>query len=363
VTRYRAAIVGTGAIATAHARAIRDHDDRIELAAVVDVDPARASAFAAEWDVPTIAPDLTTLLNSDRPDLVHICTPPATHTPLALECLRAGSHVLLEKPPTLSLAELDTLAEAARQSGSHLATVFQHRFGTGTARVRRMAAAGELGRPLLATCETLWYRDDVYYAVPWRGRWDTEGGGPTMGHGIHQFDMLLSVLGPWEQVTAVAARRARPVQTEDLSMALVTFETGAVASVVNSVLSPRQVSALRFDFEHATIELSHLYGYTDEDWTITAAPGHEDLAEKWQKEATKGEITDHSPQLVALLDALDNGHELPVTIAETRQTMEFVAALYASAFTGRPVHRGEIGPDHPFATRMNGTGAPWETSK
>lgn len=363
MNRYRAAIVGTGAIATAHAQAVRAHGDRIELTAVVDVDHDRAAAFAAEWDVPLIAPDLATLLADDRPDLVHLCTPPATHAPLALDCLQTGVNVLLEKPPTLSLAELDTLAVAARDSGAHLATVFQHRFGGGAARLRAMAAAGDLGRTLLATCETLWYRDDDYYAVPWRGRWDTEGGGPTMGHGIHQFDLLLSVLGPWAQVTAVAARRARPVQTEDLSMALVTFADGAVASVVNSVLSPRQVSSLRFDFEFATVELSHLYGYSDKNWTFTPVAGYENLKEKWATNQAKDENTDHSPQLSKVLDALDEGHEPPVTIAETRQTMEFVAAIYASAFSQKAVERGEIGPDHPFATSMNGTGAPWETSR
>jgi predicted dehydrogenase len=361
--KYRAAIVGTGAIAAAHADALRAHDDRATLAAVIDVDTLRAEAFAAEFAVPTVATDLTGLLADGAIDLVHICTPPAVHAPIALECLRAGAHVLLEKPPALSLAELDTLAAASRESGAHLATVFQHRFGTGAARLRAMAAAGDLGRPLLATCETLWHRDDEYYSVPWRGRWETEGGGPTMGHGIHQFDLLLSVLGPWEQVTAVAARRARPVQTEDVSMALVTFASGAIASVVNSVLSVRQVSELRFDYDHATIELSHLYGYTDADWTLTPAPGREDLAARWAEESTKTDRTDHVPQLTAVLDALDAGVPPPVTLADTRQTMEFVAALYASAFTRQPIRRGQIGPDHPFATSMNGTGAPWEDSR
>jgi predicted dehydrogenase len=363
MARYRAAIVGTGAIATAHAAALRALGDRVELSAVVDVDRARATAFAAEWSVPTVAEDLAGLLAGDHVDLVQICTPPAAHLPLALGCLRAGAHVLVEKPPTLSLADLDVLIEASRETGAHLATIFQHRFGTGAARLRSMIAAGELGRPLLATCETLWYRDQAYYEVPWRGRWETEGGGPTMGHGIHQFDLLLSVLGPWEQVTAVAARRARPVVTEDVSMALVTFADGTVASVVNSVLSPRQVSALRFDFEYATIELSHLYGYTDANWSITPAPGHEDLAERWAKASDSTESTDHLPQLTAVFDALDAGAPPPVTLAETRQTMEFIAAIYASAFTRRPIARGQIGADHPFASRMNGTGAPWETSR
>ena len=357
-TGYRAAIVGTGAIAAAHARALRAHAGRCTLAAVVDVNADRARAFAAEWDVP-VAPDLTALLERGEVDLVHLCTPPAYHAPLALECLRAGVHVLVEKPPTLSLAEVDALAEASRRTGAHVATVFQHRFGAGAARLRAMTAAGDLGRPLLATCETRWFRDDAYFTVPWRGRWDTEGGGPTMGHGIHQFDLLLSVLGPWEQVTAVAARRARRVATEDVSMALVTFADGTLASVVNSVVSPRQVSVLRFDYERATVELSHLYGYTDDDWTVTPAPGHDALLDRWRADRSTAE-SGHAGQLAAVLDALDAGAAPPVTLPDTRRTMEFITALYASAFTGAPVRSGQIGPDSPFAVRMDGTGAPWE---
>ncbi|MDI1460830.1 Gfo/Idh/MocA family oxidoreductase [Catellatospora sp. KI3] len=357
--RYRTAIVGTGGIAAAHAQALRDHDDRAELAAVVDVDPARARDFAAAWGVPKVYASLTELLRDEPVDLVHLCTPPASHAPLALQCLQAGVTVLVEKPPTLSLAELDTLAGAARQSGAHVATVFQHRFGAGALRLRAMARAGQLGRSLLATCVTQWYRDDAYFDVPWRGRWETEGGGPTMGHGIHQFDLLLSVLGPWETVTAVAARRARRIETEDVSMALVTFADGTVASVVNSVVSPRQTSALRFDYEHATVELEHLYGYRDDDWTVTAAPGHTDVETQWRLSRTDG-TSGHAGQLAAVYDALDAGSPPPVTLADTRQTVEFIAALYASAFTGERVHSGQIGPDSPFAQAMNGTGTPWQ---
>ncbi|MFC7588453.1 Gfo/Idh/MocA family protein [Nonomuraea antimicrobica] len=256
------------------------------------------------------------------------------------------------------LAELDTLIEAERRTGAHVATVLQHRFGAAAARLRRLQDSGELGRPLLATCLTQWYRDDAYYAVPWRGTWESEGGGPTMGHGIHQFDLLLSVLGPWSEVTAVAARQARPVDTEDVSMALVTFESGAVATVVNSVVSPREASELRFDYERATVEVEHLYGYTDDDWTVTPAPGQEQVKALWGAERGEG-TSGHGDWLAAVLDALDRGQAPPVTTADARRTMEFIAALYASAFTGERVRAGQITADSPFARRMDGTGAPW----
>lgn len=347
-TPRQAAIIGTGAIAAAHAEALRTHAGRVETVAVHDLAAARAAAFAEAWRIPAVHTSIDAILDAGV-DLVHLCTPPSTHLPIALRCLEAGVNVLVEKPPTLSLAELDQLAAAGTASGAHLATVFQHRFGSGATRLRSLIAAGDLGRSLLATCHTLWFRDDAYFQVPWRGKWKTEGGGPTMGHGIHQFDLLLSVLGDWERVTALAARRSRPVETEDVSMALAEFTDGTIASVVNSVVSPRQTSSLRFDFERATVELDHLYGYDDTDWTITPAPGSP--AVDWPASTAK---SGHADQLAAVLDALDAGAEPPVGIAETRRTMEFVAALYASAATGRQVRRGEIGAGHPFYGSMNG---------
>ncbi|HEX4818538.1 MAG TPA: Gfo/Idh/MocA family oxidoreductase [Nonomuraea sp.] len=356
---YRAAIVGAGGIAGAHARAVAASGGRASLVAVADVELGRAKEFAATWDVPRAHTSLTELLMEERVDLVHLCTPPERHAPQALECLEAGVTALVEKPPTLSLAELDTLIEAERRTGAHVATVLQHRFGAGTLRLRRLQEEGALGRPLLATCATQWYRDAAYYAVPWRGTWASEGGGPTMGHGIHQFDLMFSVLGPWREVTAVAARQARDVDTEDVSMALVTFANGAVATVVNSVVSPRQTSALRFDYEHATVEVEHLYGYTDDDWTITPAPGHDAVTELWTRDRS-GVTSGHDGWYAAVLSALDAGQAPPVTAADARRTMEFIAALYASAFTGERVRSGQITAGSPFARTMEGTGAPWD---
>jgi predicted dehydrogenase len=137
------------------------------------------------------------------------------------------------------------------------------------------------------------------------------------------------------------------------------FTSGAVASVVNSVVSPRETSALRFDFERATIEVEHLYGYTDSDWTVTPAPGHEELLDRWSAERND-QVSGHVQQVAAVLDALDSGQPPPVTLEDARQTMEFVAALYASAFTGERVRSGQIDDVSPFARRMDGTGAPWD---
>ncbi|GAA5179914.1 Gfo/Idh/MocA family oxidoreductase [Rugosimonospora acidiphila] len=355
----RIAIAGTGNIARIHAESLRALADPVELVAAADIEPERVREFCAAHGVPRAYPDLSSMLAEARPDLVHLCTPPGGHHAQALECLRAGASVLVEKPPTRGLRELEELAAAQGASGPWLATVFQHRFGSGAARLTGAMRDGALGRPLLAICHTTWFRDQSYFDVPWRGRWDTEGGGPTMGHGIHQLDLLTAVLGDWVEVSAHARRQARRTQTEDLSLAHVSFANGAVASVVNSVVSPREESYLRFDFERATVELTHLYGYGDDDWRVTPVPGFEQsVAEAWEA-GPSGRASGHGAQFAEVVRCLRAGVAPPVGTDGALRTMRLVAGVYASAFEGRSVRCAELGPDSPFYERMDGSGARW----
>ncbi|MDQ3627229.1 MAG: Gfo/Idh/MocA family oxidoreductase [Actinomycetota bacterium] len=357
--RIRAAIVGTGNIARFHVESLQALHDEVEIVAAVDIDGVRLAEFCAAHRIGHRYADVEQMLASQRPDLVHVCTPPGLHRAQVLLCLHAGASVVVEKPPTLTLQELDELAAAEGPAGPWVATVFQHQFGSGAQRLRSMVADGVLGRPLLAVCNTTWLRTQAYFDAPWRGRWDTEGGGPTMGHGIHQMDLLGAILGDWEEVSAVAGQQARRMETEDVSLAHVIFANGAVASVINSVVSPREESYLRFDFERATVELTHLYGYGDDDWRVTAAPGFEEpVATAW-KAGSHGVVSSHEAQFRAVVQSLRGGSAPPVTTADARRTMQLVAGIYASAFQRRWIRPTDLGPDSPFYSRMDGDGAPW----
>jgi predicted dehydrogenase len=387
--RARVAIVGTGGIAgICHIPALRAEAARAEVVAAMDVDGDRVKTFCAEHEIPAAFTDLDRMLEEIAPDLVHVCTPPLVHTEQVVACLEAGAWVLCEKPPCLSLAEYDRIAAAEGTGGDrdghgygdrhgdghgdghgngagggpYAAIVFQHRFGSGAARVRELMDAGRLGRPLVAQCVTAWYRGHEYFEVPWRGRWDTEGGGPTMGHGIHQMDLMLSLLGEWSEIRAMAGRLDRDVQTEDVSMATVRFASGAMACVVNSVLSPREESYLRFDFTGATVELRHLYGYRDADWTYTPAPHVTETSAAAWPAAVAGAVevpSSHGAQLTALLDCYERGERPATSGAGGRQTLEFVTGLYKSALTARPVLRSELVPGDPFYHRLHGDTPGW----
>ncbi|MEV5911148.1 oxidoreductase [Streptomyces sp. WAC 01325] len=359
--RRRVAVIGTGAIVSgSHLPALRSHGDRAELVAAVDVDPARLAAFRElAGDGVTGYTSTDEMLDAVRPDLVLIGTPPSLHREQTIAALGAGAWVLCEKPLCLSLAEYDDIAAAEEASGAYASVVFQHRYGSGAVHARELIASGELGAPLVAHCQTTWHRDAAYYAVPWRGRWATEGGGPTMGHGIHQFDLLLHLLGPWAEIRAMATRLVHDTESEDVSTALVRFENGALATVVNSVLSPQEVSRIRVDCADGTVELTHLYGHRNDDWVYTPAPHVSfERAAAWRTPATDVPSS-HTAQLGALLDAHDNGVRPPGSGPDARATLDFAAALYKAAFTGLPVRAGEIVPGDPFHKAMHGDHPHW----
>ncbi|MFF8012413.1 Gfo/Idh/MocA family oxidoreductase [Streptomyces sp. NPDC007929] len=359
--RRRVAVVGTGAIVSgSHLSALRAHSDRVELVAAVDVDQARLDAFRELAGAQVAGfTSVDAMLDAVRPDLVLIGTPPSLHRDQTVAALKAGAWVLCEKPLTLSLAEYDEIAAAEEASGAYAAVVFQHRYGSGAVHARELITSGELGAPLVAHCQTTWHRDAAYYAVPWRGKWASEGGGPTMGHGIHQYDLMLHLLGEWDEISAMAARLVHDTESEDVSTALVRFRSGALATVVNSVLSPDEVSRIRIDCADATVELTHLYGHSNDSWAYTPAPHvASQRATAWRTPAADVPSS-HTAQLGALLDAYDTGTRPPGSGHDARATLEFAAALYKAAFTGRSVRAGEIGPGDPFYEAMHGEYPDW----
>ncbi|WP_413756224.1 Gfo/Idh/MocA family protein [Streptomyces sp. MMBL 11-3] len=363
--RIRAAVVGTGAIAAGShlpALAALAAEGGLEVVAAVDVDAGAVQRFCADGGIPHGYTDLGRMLAEQRPDLVCICTPPTLHREQTVAALRAGAWVWCEKPPVPSLADFDAVEAEEGQEGDggpYASIVFQHRFGSGARHVRRLIADGALGRPLVAHCQTTWYRDAAYYAVPWRGRWDTEGGGPAMGHGIHQTDLLLDLLGPWSEVRAMAGRLVHDVQTEDVSTALVRFGGGALATVVNSVLSPDEVSRIRIDCERATVELTHLYGHGNDNWRITPAPGvPAGEAAAW-RDFGPDVPSSHLAQLRELVASMRAGQRPRSSGADGRTSLELVTALYKSAFTDTTVRAGDIGPGDPFYTALHGDAPGW----
>ena len=356
---FRTAIIGTGGIARSHMRAFKQEEARVDVVAAADVAPENVERFCQENDIAKSYTDAQTMLDEQKPDLVHICTPPGTHFELCVQALQAGAHVICEKPLVASLDEVDRLRAVEQEVGLTCSSIFQWRHGSGAQHLKQLIDHRDLGRPLIGICNTTWYRDHAYYEVPWRGKWDTELGGVSMGHGIHAMDMFLWLMGEWVEVNGIIGTLDRNIEVEDVSMAHVRFANGALGSIVNSVLSPRQVSYVRFDFQRATVELEHLYSYNNDHWRYSIPEGatYQDDLERWK---TIGDNVQSSQtaQLKNTLDALERGEKPLTNLESVRGTVEFLTALYKSALTRQPVARGSIDEDDPYYYHAYGAEKP-----
>jgi len=317
--------------------------------AVAELNSAALEDFAGRHEIPGRYHDLEALIVAEAPDLVVICTPPGLHFEQIRTCLAAGAWVLCEKPVAGSLAELDAIEAAERMSGARCSSVFQWRFGEQVAHLKGLISSSAMGRPLVVSSLMNWYRDAAYYRVPWRGRWASELGGTTVGAGIHFIDLVLWLLGDWAEVAAMTATLDREIEIEDVSVAAVRLARGTLASFVNSMLSPRQETSLRLDFQMGTVELDCLYSYVDDDWRYTAlaSAGGDAQAAAW-KTATTSSVSREAMQLTGVLDAMDGLSEEIVSIAEIRPTFDLLSSIYKAAATGQTVRRGSIVPGDPY---------------
>lgn len=355
--RARILVVGAGGIGVAaHLPAIAALPDRCELVGIVDPDHDRRTAAAARFgDVETFA-DLSAGLVSD-PDVVVLATPPHLHESGAIEAMRAGAWVFCEKPLTGSLASADRIAAVEHETGRWCVSVSQFRYAGGSAQVHRRLTQGEWGRPLLGISHTNWYRGPEYWDAPWRGRYATEFGGSTTTQAYHAIDLLLWLMGgDWARVSGRAATLARPIEVEDTSVATVELASGALASLMSTVLAHDPTTFVQVVAERATASLRSLYlplleewdvRTTDEDGTSVAAPG-------WPDPEPPMSVNGHRAQLAEVVRHWQDGTTPEVSTRDARVTLELITALYKSSVTGTTVNRGEIVAGDPFYDALHG---------
>ncbi len=345
----RVGVVGCS-VGRQHVAAFQSLPSQFEVTALCDIDLVKAHAVAADAKpgVLRIATDMAELCRMDEVDVIDICTPPHLHYEQSLQALRAGKHVICEKPLARSLKQVDELIAAEAGSGRRLMPIFQYRFRAGLQKLKLLVDSGAAGRAYLTTVETAWRRRADYYAIPWRGKWKTEMGGPMFSLATHAHDAMTYILGPARSVFARMATRVNPIETEDCVSASLEMGDGSLCSLSVTTGSARQISRHRFCFSNLTAESNtEPYSNTSDPWTFTA-----DSPEAEQR--IRETLARYEPmpegfagQFYRFYQAMQPGGELPVTLADARAAVELVAAAYYSARTEQPVSL-PLGGDHPY---------------
>ena len=172
----RYALIGHGKVAQIHAQAIKEAKGST-LVAVWGRDAKKAAAFGAQWGILPFT-DLSQMVREAKIDAVIVTTPHPLHKEHTIAALEAGAHVLVEKPMALTVSDCDEMIACAQRMGRKLATVSQRRWLPASGRIKDAIEAGKLGVPMIGQVTILGWRDEAYYkSDPWRGKWESEGGG------------------------------------------------------------------------------------------------------------------------------------------------------------------------------------------
>ena len=187
-------------------------------------------------------------------EFLSICLPPFLHCQVAIDCMLAGKHVLVEKPMAPTLEECDEMIRVQREMGCYLGVISQNRYTKDNFFLKSMIEHGKLGSVFMGEVKSCWYRGESYYLPQWRGTWELEGGGCILNHSIHQIDLLNWILGKPCEVYAVTANLNHPnSEVEDLAAAILQYSNDVVVTLNTSLISHGEEQLIRIQGSTASL--------------------------------------------------------------------------------------------------------------
>lgn len=346
----RLGIVGCGRISFKHVEAVLDNREKMQLVACCDIVQEKAEARADEYARQVRGPgsavftDYRKMLAETRPDIVSIATESGKHKDIAIDCLNAGAHVILEKPMALSTQDAQAIIDTARAAGKKLSVCFQNRFNAPVQKLRKALYAGRFGRIYHGMIQVRWNRNEGYYAeAPWRGTW-AQDGGTLMNQCTHGIDLLQWLMGEDAvRVQAQTRRFARPIEAEDFGAAIVEFASGAVGIVEGSaVVHPKNLNeSLSVFGESGSVVIGGLAVNRLETWRFADSDKYGDSEEHVLDPNAKDPPTvygfGHSALYADFIDAIEKNREPLINGEAGKKALDIILAIYESQKTGQAV--------------------------
>ncbi|HEX6971717.1 MAG TPA: Gfo/Idh/MocA family oxidoreductase [Limnochordia bacterium] len=273
--------------------------------------------------------DFRELLEQPGLDVVVVAVPSGLHAAIAIEAAQAGKHVLCEKPLEVTVEKANQIIDACRQHGVKLAVNFQNRFAGDMPTVKRAVEAGVLGRLYLGEARLKWFRTQEYYDQSgWRGTWKMDGGGALMNQTVHTIDLLQWVCGRVRAVRGEAVAIGHQIETEDLGLAILTFENGARGTILGTTaVYPNLGTWLELHGERGSIVVK------DNRVAFAGFKGVDDA------QAYLAQFASQAPahSIADLVAAVREDREPSITGVDARHAVEIIRAVYQSAQSGKVV--------------------------
>ncbi|OLE51018.1 MAG: hypothetical protein AUG51_24935 [Acidobacteria bacterium 13_1_20CM_3_53_8] len=340
--RVKAAIIGTGLIAgKKHIPAFLKHKSKVELAALCDLNQAAAQKVASKFGIPRTYSDIGEMIEQEKPDIVDICTPPQTHVKLAIEAMKRGCNVFIEKPMALTVEECDRIVDASRSAGVKVCAGHSDLFYYPFMEAREMVARGAIGefrgmRIFLST--------PTNYMTSQENHWAHKLPGGVIGEtGPHIVYMTLAFINPVRRVSVDAMKILDYPWSRYDDYRINLIGDKAISSVTLSYTTDQW--AARLDILGSkgilTLDLEGMYLINNRRPTLKPVPvalsllsesGQivQNLLSKSMKVATGRYDNTHDILIERFVDAVANGTESPVSAEEGREAVRVLNMIVKS---------------------------------
>ena len=337
-------IIGTGSISATHAKAIAAMDGST-LHSVFNHRLESAERLASEYRVKAFS-DIDVFLADPELEIVTIATPSGAHFDPAMAALKAGKHVVCEKPLEITTSRIDEMITVAADTGKILAPILNRRFHPAMDAFKTACEQGRFGKLTSASCYIKWFRDQAYYdSADWRGTWALDGGGALMNQGIHSIDALLYLAGSVKSVQANTACLAHErIEVEDTAIAILEFENGARGVIEGSTCNWSGTG------HPARIQLCGTEGsvfLADESFEVwdfkNPLPNDVEVHKNLMRGCESGlgandpkaiNYIQHQRNFEEVVSAIREGREPATSSREARKSVVLIEAIYQSAAAG-----------------------------
>ena len=339
----RYALIGCGRIAVNHMKAVRENG--LELVAACDLDAGKIKVLfdRAGMDSSDVRQysDHRVMLEENELDLVAVATDSGEHARIALDCIRRGVNVIIEKPIAMSMADARQIIAEAEAHRVKVTVCHQNRFNAAAQQMYAAREAGRFGKLSHGSVHIRWNRDKAYYdQALWRGRWASDGGA-LMNQCIHGIDLLLWMIGSQvSEVYGVTRRQFHPyLECEDVGLAVLTFADGTAATIEGTVnVYPKNLEETLYLFgENGTAKLGGTATNTIDLWQFRDSTP-EDTASAHTAEIVPNVYGNGHARLYAdMLCAIREDRPPLVDAAAGMRALEVILAIYKSQKTGNKV--------------------------
>lgn len=338
------ALIGCGRISMNHIKAALNN--QLEIVAVCDLVEEHMETLLKKHGLERDKSirrykDFRKMLEEVKPELVSIATESGSHAEIALYCIDAGIHVIIEKPMAMCMKDSEEIIRKSREKNIKVSACHQNRFNIAVQEMRKALEQGRFGKLSHGSIHVRWNRNQDYYEqASWRGTW-AQDGGALMNQCIHGIDLLRWTFE--DEVEEVYGQTRQQfhhyLEAEDIGMAVVRFKNGAIATIEGTTnVYPQNLEETLYVFgEKGTVKLGgkstnniDVWDFEDED--------ESDKKNKGLEEATSNVYGNGHTNLFAdMVDAIEKDRKPYVDAVAGRNALEIVLAIYKSQKTGQPV--------------------------